>query len=903
MVTLFYTVLLLLVNIMLSFRNLYPLRSSLPLRKINENFIRNTSPIVRHYWPFSKNDDDKEKDKDKDKDKEKEKDDHIEESDSAISGSNVSKKKDNGILNPFGDYSPEINPLPILPLMRRPFFPGYYSQVTIKDKATIDAIVNMNMKSPPVYLGLFLRQPPQEGRTMEQSDIIRDINEVYKTGTFAQVNNIARHDEGATLILQSHRRITLNSIQTYGPPAIGQVTHWKKPTFSNLSPGIRARMNEIMQGARELIRNNPMLSEVLRSFSTKQELDDPQILVDLVTSLVTAEGWELQKILETMDIEDRLQYMLELITKEKEVFKIQGEISRQVEEKISKQQKEYFLREQLKSIKKELGMEKDDKEDMMAKYSDLLKEVENRKLPPNFNAQSHEHVLKTIKEEMKKLESLEKNSPEFNVIRSYLDWLFAIPWGLITPDVLNIDKAKVILDEDHYGLEEIKNRILEFIAVGKLKGSVSGKIICFIGPPGVGKTSIGKSIARALDRKFFRFSVGGLTDTAEIKGHRRTYIGAMPGKPIQCLKTTKCMNPLILIDEIDKVGKSYQGDPASALLELLDPNQNFTFLDHYLDVPVDFSNVLFVCTANDESTIPAPLKDRMEIIRLTGYDTQEKIAIASRYLVPKALKEAGLVKDKRAEEKVQNEKASQSKETNDNSLKVPEKTNTDNVEPSEHMPSYVIGNEALEMLIKKYCRESGVRSLEKTIDKLARKLAFHKVKELEHPESVATTTTTDANNQNNNNGATTEGAAVPSQINNTVIEIKKEDLETYIGKPIFIDDTIYEDNETKGLPVGVVLGLAWNPFGGSPIFIETVAVPCAITERDSGVHMVTGQLGDVMKESVNIAYTFGRRFIMQRDSENKFFRSHQLHLHVPEGAVSKDGPSAGVAMATSFIRY
>ena len=415
-----------------------------------------------------------------------------------------------------------------------------------------------------------------------------------------------------------------------------------------------------------------------------------------------------------------------------------------------------------------------------------------------------------------------------------MDWLVAIPWGNLTIDSLDLSVAKSVLDEDHFGLDDVKLRILEFIAVGKLKGNISGKIICLLGPPGVGKTSIAKSIAKSLNKKFYRFSVGGLTDTAEIKGHRRTYIGAMPGKPIQCLKSTGCLNPLILIDEIDKVGKSYNGDPASALLELLDPNQNNSFVDHYLDIPVDFSKVLFVCTANDESTIPGPLKDRMEIIRLSGYDIPEKVSIATKYLVPKALEECGLSKD-----------------------------------------LYKITEEALFLLVRNYSRESGVRSLEKIIDKITRKLAYQKI-------------------QSNDNNTLKE----------EVITVNIDNLENFAGKPIFQQDNIYENTVSTSLPVGVVMGLAWSPLGGSPIFIETAAIPLPNGNRsDAAINVVTGQLGSVMKESVNIAYTYARQFVAKLDINNLFFTSNLLHLHVPEGAVSKDGPSAGVAMTTSLIRF
>ncbi len=439
---------------------------------------------------------------------------------------------------------------------------------------------------------------------------------------------------------------------------------------------------------------------------------------------------------------------------------------------------------------------------------------------------------------------------------------------------------------------QVKKRILEFIAVGKLKGAVTGKILCFVGPPGVGKTSIAKSIARALDRKYYRFSVGGLTDTAEIKGHRRTYVGAMPGKPVQCLKMTECLNPLILIDEIDKVGRGHNGDPSSALLELLDPNQNASFVDHYLDIPMDFSGVLFVCTANDESTIPAALKDRMEMIRLTGYDLNEKIAIASKYLVPKCFADAGLSVVGTA--KVEGVTTAASVVVNTSS------SNT----------QYEITEAALETLVKNYCRESGVRSLEKMIERVARKLAFSQVSEAEVVAEGEEPAVTDPKAKAKKAPKLTKKAIAAAAAEAALRPVKTvtvtvENLEQFAGKPVFTTDTIYESSTGQvnngELPVGVVMGLAWDPMGGCPIFVETAATPTAYSDNGGGVHTVTGQLGSVMKESVSIAYTFARQFVAAQHRESKFFNSHQLHVHVPEGAVQKDGPSAGVAMTTSMI--
>lgn len=385
---------------------------------------------------------------------------------------------------------------------------------------------------------------------------------------------------------------------------------------------------------------------------------------------------------------------------------------------------------------------------------------------------------------------------------------------------LDIEKAVEILEADHYGMEDIKKRILEFIAVSQLKGGVQGKILCFHGPPGVGKTSIAKSIARALNREYFRFSVGGMTDVAEIKGHRRTYVGAMPGKLIQCLKKTATENPLVLIDEVDKIGKGYQGDPSSALLELLDPEQNANFLDHYLDVPVDLSKVLFICTANVLDTIPEPLRDRMEMIQMSGYVAEEKLAIANQYLIPQALKDSGL--------------------------------DTTKINITE---------ESLGSLIKSYCRESGVRNLQKHIEKIVRKVAYKLVKKEAE-----------------------------------FCEIRDENLSEFVGKPVFTHDRMYDVT-----PAGVVMGLAWTAMGGSTLYIETAKRRNINKPNTDGSLEVTGHLGDVMKESTRIALTVARNYIKRAQPESDFLETNHLHLHVPEGATPKDGPSAGATIVTALL--
>jgi Lon-like ATP-dependent protease len=428
------------------------------------------------------------------------------------------------------------------------------------------------------------------------------------------------HDKkpSASILLMPHRRIDLISVDDVGPPIDVTVSHWDKLTYvkgqdSSRDDTIRALCQEVLSTIREVAQLNTLFKEQVVNLvpsSHMFDMNDPYRLADFAASLSINGGdvADLQSVLEEKDPELRLHKALVLLSKEREVGKLQKEISAKVEEKMSEAQRKYFLTEQLKSIKKELGMEKDDKESLIEKYRKQMAEYID--VPDEIN--------ETIESELDKLSTLEKNSSEFNVTRSYLDWLTAIPWGVTTKENFDITEARHVLDRDHYGMDEVKETILQFIAVGKLKGTVQGKILCLAGPPGTGKTSIAESIAAALGRKFFRFSVGGMSDVSEIKGHRRTYVGAMPGKIIQCLKSTGSSNPLVLIDEIDKLGRDFRGDPASALLEVLDPSQNSTFRDHFIDVPVDISKVLFMCTANNLETIPAPLLDRMEVIRLSG---------------------------------------------------------------------------------------------------------------------------------------------------------------------------------------------------------------------------------------------------------------------------------------------
>lgn len=600
-------------------------------------------------------------------------------------------------------------------------------------------------------------------------------------------------------------------------PLTLRVQHLRDAPYDANSDVLRATVNEVVSTMKELLRHNPLHKEQLSYFAQHvSDFQDAAKLSDLAASLVSADEAQLQAQLESLDVPERLQAALVLLKKEVELSRLQADIGKRVEEKISADQRKYFLNEQLKSIKKELGLERDDKSALLARFEE--------RLAPLGDALPAE-AARVIGEEMAKLRSLEPASSEFNVTRAYLDWLTALPWGRFLEEKLDVAAAAAVLDQDHFGLADVKERLLEFIAVARLRGSTQGKILCLAGPPGVGKTSVGRSIATALGRKFFRFSVGGLSDVAEIKGHRRTYVGAMPGKLVQCLKATGVSNPLVLIDEIDKLGRGVHGDPASALLELLDPEQNGSFVDHYLDTPVDLSKVLFVCTANVLDTIPGPLLDRMEIIRLSGYVAAEKVAIARRYLEPAAREGSGVA-------------------AADASL----------------------SDAAVASLIEDYCREAGVRNLQKHLEKIYRKVALARVRAMELSPAPP--------------------AAAP-------LLIDAPDLAAYVGPPPFPTDRLYDTP-----PVGVVTGLAWTAMGGSTLYVET-----SVSERGPGKGALrcTGQLGEVMKESADIAHTYARGFLARLRPGDAFFEDSRLHVHVPAGATPKDGPSAGATLVTALL--
>jgi Lon-like ATP-dependent protease len=838
-------------------------------------------------------------------------------------GGRRGRKSDKALAKPV---VPETYPqVMAIPIAKRPLFPGFYKAITIRDPNVAAAITEMFKRGQP-YVGAFLFKDENA-----DDDVIRSPDDVYDVGVFAQITSAfpmtsPSGEAGLTAILYPHRRIRMSSLIPPGgaespkdtvteepatppepipkpaeetpqkgdvvasfeesavvqkpepkekqyeptsflkkyPVSLVNVDNLTEEPYDPKSQVIRAVTNEIVNVFKEVASMNSLFRDQISTFSMSQStgnvMSEPAKLADFAAAVSAGEPAELQEVLSSLNVEERMHKALLVLKKEHVNAQLQSKITKDVESKITKRQREYWLMEQMKGIRRELGIESDGKDKLVEKF----KEKADKLAMP-------EAVRKVFDEELNKLAHLEPAASEFNVTRNYLDWLTQIPWGQRSTENFSINNAIKVLDEDHYGLKDVKDRILEFIAVGKLRGTVEGKILCFVGPPGVGKTSIGKSIARALNREYYRFSVGGLTDVAEIKGHRRTYVGALPGRVIQALKKCKTENPLILIDEIDKIGRGYQGDPSSALLELLDPEQNSSFLDHYMDVPVDLSRVLFVCTANMTDTIPRPLLDRMEVIRLSGYVSDEKMAIAERYLAPQAKELAGL-KD----------------------------------------ADVVMSKDAIEELIKSYCREAGVRNLKKQIDKVYRKAALKIVQdqgEDAFPESQALTdegkaaleeskhehkaeeVTTEASEKE-----TTEQPRVPLKVPDSVhVVIDKDDLKDYVGPPVFTSDRLYDVT-----PPGVTMGLAWTQLGGAAMYVEAILQsPLKPSGRPS--LEITGNLKTVMKESSAIAYSFAKSWMAKEFPNNDFFEKAKIHVHVPEGAVQKDGPSAGITMATSLL--
>ena len=830
---------------------------------------------------------------------------------------------EDGAEDSLAKYDPEnistMPPVVVFPFSTRPLFPGIFQPCEVIDEGLVQALTAAKASHHP-YVGVFMPRNveadggsggPGSGAGAAESAVqpISDASELHDVGTLAQIMRLSPTPRGVQVLLVGGKRVTVDRVVAAPGQGDARVLEVKVKEAKDIleeegeAPSMaKAYAMEVMQTIKEILKLNPFFKEQMQMILERTEVHEAGKLADFGAALTTADAPALQEVLGTLNVVERIEKTLLLLKKELELSKLQTEISKTVEEKMSANQRRYMLMEQLKLIKKELGLERDDKEALTAKFAERIAELE---VP--------DEARRVIDEELLKLQSLEPSSSEFNVTRNYLDWLTALPWGKYSTEDFELGRAEEILEADHYGLEDIKERIMEFIAVGALtRGETQGKILCFVGPPGVGKTSIGKSIAAALNREFFRFSVGGLTDVAEIKGHRRTYVGAMPGKLIQGIKTAAKSNPVVLIDEIDKLGRGFQGDPASALLEVLDPSQNGTFLDHYLDVPVDLSKVLFLCTANDTSTIPGPLLDRMEVVRLSGYVLDEKVQIARRYLEPTARKQMGM--------------------------------------KEEHM---AITDEAVEELIRWYCREAGVRNLQKHIEKICRKVALKVVRAQQQADAAKAAAAADGlqareaaaaavsssgdGDSSSGGGAATEvadgaaateapveegaEAAEAAEASIETVEVGKEHLSDYVGKAPFQNERVYLGDN----PPGVVTGLAWTSMGGAMLYVEMQPVGPRRSggggggggggaEDEEGAAAGgggggggsasirhTGQLGDVMRESTAIAHTFARSFVGRVDPGNDYLESTPLHIHVPEGATPKDGPSAGITMVTAML--
>jgi ATP-dependent Lon protease len=683
--------------------------------------------------------------------------------------------------------------LHILPLADRPFFPGQAMPLIVEAKPWLSTLKAVG-ESQGQVLGLIAVKTAAAERA--------GIDDFYPMGTACRVHQISRHKDKLQVMVAGLQRIRIEKWVSREPPYTAQVHYFPETSYKDM-PEIKAYAVALINTIKELLPLNPLYGEELKIFLDHFGPDDPSHLADFAASLTTSGKEELQEVLEATHILKRLEKALVLLSQELELAKAQAEIRAHVEQEMQTRQREVFLREQLKAIQKELGISKDDRTAEVDKFRDRLTKLS---LPEGAQGR--------IDEELQKLSLLETGSPEYSVTRNYLDWLTLLPWGKLTKDALDLDKAREILERDHDGLEDVKERILEFIAVGIMKGTVSGSILLLVGPPGVGKTSLGRSIADALGRHFYRFSLGGMQDEAEIKGHRRTYIGAMPGKFIQAIKEAGSANPVIMLDEIDKIGQSYRGDPASALLEVLDPEQNVEFLDHYLDVRFDLSKVLFICTANQLDTIPGPLLDRTEVIRLSGYLASEKLLIARNHLLPRQISRAGLKKRGQLR----------------------------------------IDQAALRKIIEQYSREAGVRRLEKYLGTITRKAVVKLLK----------------------------GSPTP-------VRVRAGDVEDYLGKPIF-------EKEKPLSGVGVVTGLAWTSMGGATLSVEANH----IHSLNRGFKL-TGQLGSVMKESAEIAYSYIAANAKRFGAREGFFDKAFIHMHVPAGATPKDGPSAGITMASALL--
>jgi ATP-dependent Lon protease len=683
--------------------------------------------------------------------------------------------------------------LAILPLRDTILFPHAILPLAVARESSV-ALVNEAVKERRV-IGVVTQRDPAVDDPVE--------SDLYRIGTLTHIHKMFRFPDGSLrLVVQGVHRFRVLQVVQYKPYVKAQIEIIRETVRPEHDIEVQALAQSVLGLFQRVVELSPTLSDELQALAAN--IQEPSRLADFVAgSLQSLSTAQKQEILEVLDVRIRLDRLNKILVKDLEVLEVGNKIQSQVKTELQKNQREYYLREQMKAIQKELG----EGDDQQRETSELRDKIEAAGMPAEAK-----------KEALRELDRLSKMSPaaaEYTVARTYLDWLVAMPWSKRTEVEIDLVKAKEVLDNDHYDLEKVKERILEYLAVRKMKPDIKGPILCFVGPPGVGKTSLGKSIATAMGRKFHRLSLGGMRDEAEIRGHRRTYIGALPGQIIQGLRRAESKNPVIMLDEVDKLGADFRGDPASALLEVLDPEQNNSFKDHYIDIPFDLSEVLFICTANILDTVPPALRDRMEVIRLAGYIEEEKLHIARRHLIPRQLENHGM--------------------------------------SAEHI---AFGDESLTKLIREYTREAGLRNLEREIASIIRKVARKRAEGLS--ETVAVT---------------------------------PERVEEFLGAPYFMR----EEMEERTLIPGVAMGLSWTPSGGEVLYIE------ASQMWGQKNLTLTGQLGEVMRESAQAALSWVRAHARELDIEESFFERVDLHLHVPEGAIPKDGPSAGVTLVTALV--